>query len=677
MTGSADLTPSNNTKFADEVEIQADNFSGRYIHWGIREHGMIAACNGIALHGGFIPSGASFFCFTDYCRPSLRLSALMGIRVVNVFTHDSIGLGEDGPTHQPVEHLASLRAMPNFYIWRPADSIETVECWQAALEREHSPSILALTRQSMPAVRLTHVEENLCARGGYEVSPASGEAQVSIFASGSEVSLAVAAQAQLKEKGVAARVVSMPCFPAFFEQPEDYRRSVIGNAKVRVGVEAAVRFGWDAIIGDGPFIGMKSFGESGPYKAVYKHFGITPEAVVEAALSKLKRLIEGLRRRCLRLHFHSGHWSRGSDNKRGFRDLNCRGVGGRSGSAGARGEIAMVAKVAINGFGRIGRLVLRGILESGRKDIEVVAINDLGPVETNAHLLRYDSVHGRFPHKVKVEGDTIVIGGHKIKVTAIKDPAELPHKALGVDIALECTGIFTARDKAAAHLKAGAKRVLISAPAEGADLTVVYGVNDDKLTKDHLVVSNASCTTNCLAPVVKVLNDAIGIEHGFMTTIHSYTGDQPTLDTMHKDLYRARGAALSMIPTTTGAAKAVGLVLPELKGKLDGSSIRVPTPNVSVVDLKFVAKRKTSADEINNAIKTTADGNGPLKGILGYTDEPNVSSDFNHDDRSSIFHLDQTKVIDGDFVRVLSWYDNEWGFSNRMADTAVAMAKLI
>jgi glyceraldehyde 3-phosphate dehydrogenase len=326
----------------------------------------------------------------------------------------------------------------------------------------------------------------------------------------------------------------------------------------------------------------------------------------------------------------------------------------------------MVAKVAINGFGRIGRLVLRGILESGRKDIEVVAINDLGPVETNAHLLRFDSVHGRFPHEVKVEGDTMIVDGHKIKVTAIKDPAELPHKALGVDV-----------EKAAAHLKAGAKKVLISAPAEGADLTVVYGVNNDKLTKDALIVSNASCTTNCLVPVVKVLNDAIGVDHGFMTTIHSYTGDQPTLDTLHKDLYRGRGAALSMIPTTTGAAKAVGLVLPELKGKLDGSSIRVPTPNVSVVDLKFVAKRKTSTDEINNAIKTTADGNGPLKGILGYTDQPNVSSDFNHDDRSSVFALDQTKVIDGDFVRVLSWYDNEWGFSNRMADTAVAMAKLV
>jgi transketolase len=288
VTGSADLTPSNNTKFGEEKEIRPDDFSGRYIHWGIREHGMIAACNGIALHGGFIPSGASFFCFTDYCRPSLRLSALMGIRVVHVFTHDSIGLGEDGPTHQPVEHLAAMRAMPNFYIWRPADSVETVECWQAALEREHSPSILTLTRQGLPALRLTHVAENLCARGGYEISPASGQPEVSIFASGSEVSLAVAAQAQLKEKGVAARVVSLPCFPAFFEQPEDYRRSVIGNAKVKVGVEAAVRFGWDAIIGDGPFIGMKSFGESGPYKAVYQHFGITPEAVVEAALGQLR-----------------------------------------------------------------------------------------------------------------------------------------------------------------------------------------------------------------------------------------------------------------------------------------------------------------------------------------------------------------------------------------------------
>ena len=335
----------------------------------------------------------------------------------------------------------------------------------------------------------------------------------------------------------------------------------------------------------------------------------------------------------------------------------------------------MVTKVAINGFGRIGRLVLRALVESGRKDIEVVSINDLGPVETNAHLLRFDSVHGRLPQEVVVEGDMIQVGGHKIRVTAIKNPAELPHKDLGVDIAMECTGIFTSREKAAIHLAAGAKRVLVSAPSDGADLTVVYGVNSDKITKEHLVLSNASCTTNCLAPVAKVLNDAIGIEHGFMTTIHSYTGDQPTLDTLHKDLYRARAAALSMIPTTTGAAKAVGLVLPELKGKLDGSAIRVSTPNVSVVDLKFVAKRATTKEEINEAVKTAA--NGPMKGILGFTDKPNVSIDFNHDPRSSIFHLDQTKVIDGTFVRILSWYDNEWGFSNRMSDTAVALAEHI
>jgi glyceraldehyde 3-phosphate dehydrogenase len=332
-------------------------------------------------------------------------------------------------------------------------------------------------------------------------------------------------------------------------------------------------------------------------------------------------------------------------------------------------------RVAINGFGRIGRNIVRAIYESGRKDIDVVAVNDLGPVETNAHLLQFDSIHGRFPHEVTVKGDSISIGTDQFKVTAIKDPSQLPWKDLGVDIALECTGIFTARDKAAAHLTAGAKRVIVSAPADGADFTVVYGVNHDKLTKDHMVISNASCTTNCLAPVAKVLNDVIGIEKGMMTTIHSYTGDQPTLDTMHKDLYRARAAALSMIPTSTGAAKAVGLVLPELKGKLDGFAMRVPTPNVSVVDLKFIAKRKTTREEVNEAIIKAS--NGALKGILGTTAKPNVSIDFNHDPHSSVFHLDQTKVMDDNFVQILSWYDNEWGFSNRMGDTAVHFGKLI
>ena len=414
----------------------------------------------------------------------------------------------------------------------------------------------------------------------------------------------------------------------------------------------------------------------------------------------------------------------------------------------------MTVKVFINGFGRIGRNVLRAIVESGRRDIEVVALNDLGPVETNAHLLRYDSVHGRFPSDVKVDGDAIVVDGQKIKVTAIKDPAALPHKALkidialectgiftskatakahldagakrvlvsapadgadltvvygvnhdkltkdhlvvsnascttnclapvakvlhdavGIDIALECTGIFTSKEKASVHLKAGAKRVLVSAPSDGADLTVVYGVNHDKLTKQHLVVSNASCTTNCLAPVVKVLHDAVGIEKGFMTTVHAYTNDQPSLDQVHKDLYRARAAALSMIPTSTGAAKAVGLVLPELAGKLDGVAIRVPTANVSAIDFKFVAKRNTTKDEINAAVTRAAEQQ--LKGILAYTDQKNVSVDFNHDPHSSIFHMDQTKVMDGTLVRVMSWYDNEWGFSNRMVDTAVAMGKVI
>ena len=335
----------------------------------------------------------------------------------------------------------------------------------------------------------------------------------------------------------------------------------------------------------------------------------------------------------------------------------------------------MTIRIGINGFGRIGRNILRAIAESGRTDIQVVGINDLGPVETNAHLLRFDSVHGRFPGEVKVDGDSIDLGQGKIKVTAVKDPSTLPWKDLGVDIAMECTGIFTAKDKASAHITAGAKRVLVSAPADGADLTVVYGVNHDKLTKDHKVVSNGSCTTNCLAPVAKVLNDLVGIETGFMTTIHAYTGDQPTLDTMHKDLYRGRAAALSMIPTSTGAAKAIGLVLPELQGKLDGVAIRVPTPNVSVVDLKIVAQRKTTKEEVNAAMKRAAEQE--LKGILNYTNAPNVSIDFNHDPHSSTLHMDQTKVQNGTLVRVMAWYDNEWGFSNRMADTAVAMGKLL
>ena len=340
----------------------------------------------------------------------------------------------------------------------------------------------------------------------------------------------------------------------------------------------------------------------------------------------------------------------------------------------------MAVRVAINGFGRIGRNILRSIIESGRTDLEVVAINDLGPVETNAHLIRFDSVHGRFPGTVTVDGDSIDVGRGPIRVTAVRNPAELPHREMNVDLVMECTGIFTSPGKARAHLDAGARRVLVSAPltrdeSSGGEKTVVFGVNDDIITADDLIVSNASCTTNCLAPLAQVLHQTVGIEHGMMTTIHSYTGDQPTLDTMHKDLYRARAAALSQIPTSTGAAKAVGLVLPELNGKLDGISIRVPTPNVSLVDLKFVASRPTSVEEINNALIAASDGR--LKGIMAYTRFPNVSSDFNHDPHSSTVALDQTKVLGGTFVDVLSWYDNEWGFSNRMCDTAAVIGKTL
>ena len=336
----------------------------------------------------------------------------------------------------------------------------------------------------------------------------------------------------------------------------------------------------------------------------------------------------------------------------------------------------MSVNIAINGFGRIGRLVLRALYESNRDDLKVVAINDLGSVEANAHLLKWDSNHGPFSGEITVKGDTIDLGKGPIKVTSERDPAQLPHKALNVDIVLECTGIFTDREKAAMHLKAGAKRVVISAPANGADLTVVYGVNHDKITSEHTVISNASCTTNCLAPVAFVLNNAIGIQSGYMTTIHAFTSDQPTLDTYHGDLHRARSAATSMIPTSTGAAKAVGLVMPELLGRLDGTAIRVPTSNVSLIDFKFIPNRTTTIAEVNEAI-ISASEKGSLKGVLGINKEPLVSVDFNHNPHSSTFDLSQTQVIDGGLVRVLSWYDNEWGFSNRMSDTAAILAGIL
>jgi len=335
----------------------------------------------------------------------------------------------------------------------------------------------------------------------------------------------------------------------------------------------------------------------------------------------------------------------------------------------------MSVKVAINGFGRIGRNILRSIIENKNDNIKVVGINDLGPIETNAHLLKFDSVHGILNRDVMINGSDLDVGTGPIKVTSERTPENLPWKELDVDVVLECTGIFTSKEKAQQHITAGAKKVLISAPASGVDLTVVYGVNHKKISSEHQILSNASCTTNCLAPLAYVLNKSIGIENGFMTTIHSYTGDQPTLDTMHSDLYRARAAAANMIPTSTGAAKAVGLVLPELDGKLDGVAIRVPTQNVSVVDFKFNSKKETSIEEINEAIKIASENE--LKNILSFNDKKLVSSDFNHNPSSSIFHSDQTKVMNKKFVRILSWYDNEWGFSNRMCDTALEIGKYI
>ncbi|MEM9810356.1 MAG: type I glyceraldehyde-3-phosphate dehydrogenase [Pseudomonadota bacterium] len=335
----------------------------------------------------------------------------------------------------------------------------------------------------------------------------------------------------------------------------------------------------------------------------------------------------------------------------------------------------MTVRVAINGFGRIGRLAFRSMIETNRSDIEVVAINDLGPVATNAHLLKYDTLHGRFPADVQATDDAIIVNGKTITVTAERDPAQLPWGANNVDIVFECTGIFTKPELAKKHLDAGAKRVLVSAPSTADVPTIVYGVNHDILTADDLIVSNGSCTTNCLAPVAKILMETCGIERGYMTTIHSYTGDQPTLDTLHKDLYRARAAAQNMIPTSTGAAKALGLVIPELKGKLDGSSVRVPTPNVSVVDLTLVPSKTTSVETINAAMKAASEG--PLKGVLGYTEEPLVSGDFMHDPHSSSFAAAQTQIVDGGLVRILTWYDNEWGFSTRMSDTALQIAKFL
>ena len=638
--GSADLTGSNNTNHKRSTVVSRSNLGGNYLHYGVREFGMTAIMNGIALHGGLIPYSGTFLVFSDYARNAVRMAALMKQGVILVYTHDSIGLGEDGPTHQPIEHLWSLRIIPNMRLWRPCDTVETAIAWGDAIARRDGPTSLVLSRQALPAAKRNDAQLAAISRGGYVLFEPDGAPECVLIATGSEVGLALDAAREMATRGRRARVVSMPCTSLYDAEP-----AVLS----RLGAPAG--------------------------RAARRHRGRRARGLV------------ALRRQRRRGDRHDGFWRLGAREAalRAFRfHPRPRHQYGRGsfdapvtpGCAAHIEEGNMTLKVGINGYGRIGRNVLRALYEAGRqKEIRIVAVNDLGDAETNAYLTRHDTVHGRFRGEVRVDGDYMVIDGDKIRVLAERDPAKLPWGELGVDTVFECTGLFTSKAKAGQHLVGGAKRVILSAPGEkDVDATIVYGVNHKVLKSTMTVISNASCTTNCLVPLVKPLHDAIGVKAGIMTTIHSYTNDQVLTDVFHKDLRRARSATMSMIPAKTGAAAAVGLVLPELNGKLDGFAVRVPTINVSLVDLTFTAARATSIDEVNKVLRSASQGE--LKGILNYSDGPLVSVDFNHDPASSTYDATLTKVIDGTLVKVCSWYDNEWGFSNRMLDTALAWSRV-
>ena len=628
LGGSADLTGSNLTKWSKAKALTPEALDGRHIHYGVREFGMSAIANGIALHGGFIPFVGTFLVFSDYARNAVRMSALMKQRVIYVFTHDSIGLGEDGPTHQAVEHASSLRLIPNLDVWRPADPVETLVAWAAAIERRDGPTSLLLSRQNVAYVAGARDIADV-RRGAYVLSGGNGRRA------------ARARSADRDRLRTAARRRGAAGAGGFRHAGARRVHAIdlgVRSPECRVQVERAAAT-----------------------RAAHCDRGRRHGLLVEVRSRRrcgdrsrsLRRLRAGRRRfQAFRVH---------GRQRRRHRERSHR-----------RGEKEVTIKVAINGYGRIGRNILRAHYEGGKKhDIQIVAINDLGDPQTNAHLTKYDTTHGTFPGTVAVDGDSMVVNGDRIKVLANRNPAELPWAALGVDVVLECTGFFTSKEKASAHLKGGAKKVIISAPGgKDVDATIVYGVNHGVLKATHTVISNASCTTNCLAPLVKPLHEKIGLVNGLMTTVHAYTNDQVLTDVYHEDLRRARAAAHNMIPTKTGAAAAVGLVMPELNGKLDGYAIRVPTINVSIVDLSFIAARDTTADEVNSIMKAAAAGE--LKGVLGYNTDPLVSSDFNHDARSSIFDATLTKVS-GRLVKVSSWYDNEWGFSNRMLDTTVAL----
>lgn len=631
MGGSADLSESNNTKGKNTIAFSAENSTGNYLHYGVREFGMSAIMNGLALHNGVIPFGGTFLTFADYAKNAVRMSALMQQKVIYVYSHDSIGLGEDGPTHQPIEQIAMLRMIPHFEVWRPCDFTETAIAWQQMLTHS-GPSALLLTRQNLPMQTHSPAEIKDIARGGYIVFEPVGKIVAIILATGSEVYLAVDAAKELIKENIFVRVVSMPCCERFKSQNAAYREKILPDAvRARLAIEAGIPDYWYQFVGsDGAIIGINTFGASAPADVLWKAYGFTVENVKKQILNVI-----------------TDNYTR---------------------------RTTMTIKIAINGFGRIGRNITRALYESDYRDrVQLVAINDLGDLATNAHLLKYDSVHGRFAQTVSTDDHDLIIGDDHIRVFSEKNPALIPWGELNIDVVLECTGFFTSREKANAHLQAGAKKVLISAPA-GKDIpTIVYGVNHLTLKSSDDIVSNASCTTNCLAPMAKILHETVGIRCGLMTTVHSYTADQKLNDAAHPDLRRARAAALSMIPTKTGAAAAVGLVLPELAGKLDGYAVRVPTANVSLVDLTFEALRPATVESINAALKTAAEGE--LSGILSYSDLPLVSIDYNHCPASSTVDALETRVI-GNLVKVISWYDNEWGFSNRMLDTASVMMQV-
>lgn len=627
MGGSADLAGSNLTIWSGCKGVTKDDASGNYIYYGVREFGMAAIMNGIALHGGFVPYGATFLIFMEYCRNAVRMAALMKQRSIFVFTHDSIGLGEDGPTHQPIEQMASLRTTPNMSMWRPADTVESAVAWKAALERNDGPTAMVFSRQNLPHQQRDAEQLANVAKGGYVLSDSEGTPELILIATGSEVALAQDVAAKLREQGKAVRVVSMPSTDVFDAQSAEYKQQVLPlEVTNRIAIEAGIADYWYKYVGlDGRVVGMTTFGESAPAGELFKEFGFTVDNIMEVADELTGRLMT---------------------NSTPFR-------------------------IAINGYGRIGQCVLRALYENGYRDhLQVVAINELSDIDTIAHLTKYDSTHGRFHGEVAVDGDNLVVNGDRIRVLRHPDPSDLPWRLLDVDLVLECSGAYSDRATAEKHIEAGAQRLLFSQPGESdVDRTVVFGINDDQLNVEDVIVAAGSCTTNCLVPVIKVLDDAFGVEQGSTTTIHAAMNDQPVIDAYHhQDLRRTRSALHNIVPVDTGLARGIERLLPHMEGRFSSVAMRVPTLNVSAIDMVVNVREATDVTAVNQLLQNAAKGG--LKGILGYTDELLASSDFNHDAHSGVVDGGQTRVTGGTMVKVLCWFDNEWGFANRMLDVS-------